>query len=366
MVARPWTAASASSQRLAGIRNVTAAEASSPPAVWSEPLTKPPAATTLSRAAAVAASRSPTSIVSCPVRMISRSGAVALASATWPPLWSGGGAAPLVSPRPVPPLPASADRVADIRKDHRRLTAEQQQGNEHDRGDPPSDRRDRALARNLVEELHDRDARRAGRPPPSMESPNDGPRRGASVEADRLVVDEAGRPEPDRERQQRRAARSVSSSARVGPSATETYSGSASGSAARIAAHRRAQRLAGSLAAGPPRRGAASSARRRTGAAARSAGERWTFRDDSARPSGSRTVGQAMTCGRDREVARHLADDHHLLGVLLAEVGVLGADEVEQDRDDRRDAVEVARPGGALERPRRPRRRDTIVSKPGG
>ena len=56
--------------------------------------------------------------------------------------------------------------------------------------------------------------------------------------------------------------------------------------------------------------------------------------------------------GRDRQVARHLADDHHLLGVLLAEVGVLGADQVEQDRDDRRDAVEVARPGRALERPR--------------
>ena len=54
--------------------------------------------------------------------------------------------------------------------------------------------------------------------------------------------------------------------------------------------------------------------------------------------------------GRDGQVARHLADDHDLLGVLLAEVGVLGADQVEQDRDDRRDAVEMARPGGALER----------------
>ena len=61
--------------------------------------------------------------------------------------------------------------------------------------------------------------------------------------------------------------------------------------------------------------------------------------------------------GRDREVAGHLADDHHLLGVLLAEVRVLRADQVEQDRDDGRDAVEVAGPGGALERPRRPPRR---------
>ena len=75
------------------------------------------------------------------------------------------------------------------------------------------------------------------------------------------------------------------------------------------------------------------------------------MRDESARPSGSRTVGQAMTSVGMRQVARHLADDHHLLGVLLAEVGVLGADQVEQDGDDRGDAIEVARPRGALERP---------------
>ena len=81
-------------------------------------------------------------------------------------------------------------------------------------------------------------------------------------------------------------------------------------------------------------------------------GDRWTFRDDSASPSGSRTVGQAMTSVGDRQVARHLADDHDLLGVLLAEVGVLRADQVEQDRDDRRHAIEVAGPGRALERPR--------------
>ena len=56
--------------------------------------------------------------------------------------------------------------------------------------------------------------------------------------------------------------------------------------------------------------------------------------------------------GRDRQVERHPADDHDLLGVLLAEVGVLGADEVEQDRDDRRHPVEVAGPGRSLERPR--------------
>ena len=55
--------------------------------------------------------------------------------------------------------------------------------------------------------------------------------------------------------------------------------------------------------------------------------------------------------GRDREVARHLADDHDLLRVLLAEVGVLRADDAEQDGHHGRDAVEVAGPGGALERP---------------
>ena len=54
--------------------------------------------------------------------------------------------------------------------------------------------------------------------------------------------------------------------------------------------------------------------------------------------------------GPDREVARHLADHEELLRVLLAEVRAIGADEVEQDRDDRRDALEMARPGRALER----------------
>ena len=97
---------------------------------------------------------------------------------------------------------------------------------------------------------------------------------------------------------------------------------------------------------------AATSARWRTGAAARSAGERWTFRDERARPSGSRTVGQAIDLGGDGEVAGHLADDHDLLGVLLAEVGVLRPDQVEQDRDDRRHAIEMARSRRAFERTR--------------
>ena len=40
---------------------------------------------------------------------------------------------------------------------------------------------------------------------------------------------------------------------------------------------------------------------------------------------------------------------------------MLGADEVEQDGDDRRDAVEVAGPRGALERPRDRADRDDRV-----
>ena len=81
--------------------------------------------------------------------------------------------------------------------------------------------------------------------------------------------------------------------------------------------------------------------------------------------------------GPDRQVARHLPDDHHLLRILLPEVGMVGADQVEQDRDHCRDAVEMAGSGGALERPgdgadrddrveprrvdlRRPRREDDV------
>ena len=109
-------------------------------------------------------------------------------------------------------------------------------------------------------------------------------------------------------------------------------------------------RIRRALAALPCARAPASSARRRTGAAARSSGERWTLRDDIARPSGSRTVGWATTSIGIARSRAMLPDHEQLLGVLLAEVRPLGADEVEQDRDDRRDAVEVARPGRALER----------------
>ena len=124
--------------------------------------------------------------------------------------------------------------------------------------------------------------------------------------------------------------------------------------AARVAstvAHRAAERIGRPLAGRPPRRGRPAAPDGATGAAARCSGVRWTLRDESARPSGSRTVGQAMTFVPMRQVARHLADDHHLLGVLLAEVRALRADQAEQDRDHGRDAVEVAGPRRALERP---------------
>ena len=48
---------------------------------------------------------------------------------------------------------------------------------------------------------------------------------------------------------------------------------------------------------------------------------RRTLRLDSARPSGSRTVGATSIADRDVEVADEPADDQRLLGVLLAEVG---------------------------------------------
>ena len=62
-----------------------------------------------------------------------------------------------------------------------------------------------------------------------------------------------------------------------------------------------------------------------------------------------------------------LADDERLLGVLLAEVGDVGADHVQQLGHDGGDAVEV--PGAAvraLQRLGERRGRATVVEKPGG
>src|SRR2546422_9321235 len=52
----------------------------------------------------------------------------------------------------------------------------------------------------------------------------------------------------------------------------------------------------------------------------------------------------------DGKVASHLADDEQLLGILLAEVGALGSDEVEENGDNGRHAFEMAGPSGTLER----------------
>ncbi len=50
----------------------------------------------------------------------------------------------------------------------------------------------------------------------------------------------------------------------------------------------------------------------------------------------------------ERQVVRHALDDGHLLGVLLAEVGAVGADDREELEADGRHRPEVARPGRSL------------------
>jgi len=52
---------------------------------------------------------------------------------------------------------------------------------------------------------------------------------------------------------------------------------------------------------------------------------------------------------RQAKVTRQPANDDCLLAVLLAEVRPIGADECKQDRDHRRHAAQVARPGRPLE-----------------
>ena len=138
---------------------------------------------------------------------------------------------------------------------------------------------------------------------------------------------------------------------------------SASGSLA-ISARMTARRTSASRSPPAQRSWARSSARRRTGR--RPFGR---VQVDVAR--GHReAIGFANRRARDDlcadgQVAGHLADDHDLLGVLLAEVGPLGADQPEQDRDDRGDAVEVTRTRRTLQR-FRDAPTDTVVSEPGG
>src|SRR6185436_10513576 len=55
-------------------------------------------------------------------------------------------------------------------------------------------------------------------------------------------------------------------------------------------------------------------------------------------------LGRTDDDARIAERAREVAHDERLLEVLLAEVGALGHDELEQPLDDRRDSAEVAGP----------------------
>ena len=61
--------------------------------------------------------------------------------------------------------------------------------------------------------------------------------------------------------------------------------------------------------------------------------------------------GGAGDHGRQGEVGRHPGDDPKLLGILHPEVGAVRPDQAEEDRDDGRDAVEVARARRPFERP---------------
>ena len=99
---------------------------------------------------------------------------------------------------------------------------------------------------------------------------------------------------------------------------------------------RRSQRPASAPPRGPPCAAAGSPsrwrparpacrARGRARAAARSSPDKKTLRDESARPSGSRTVGQATISSGRAEVADHLLDHRDLLRVLAAEIGTRAA-----------------------------------------
>jgi hypothetical protein len=74
------------------------------------------------------------------------------------------------------------------------------------------------------------------------------------------------------------------------------------------------------------------------------------LRELHARPSGSRTIGNArISTGRQGEVGHEASDDRDLLEVLEAEVGDVGRDDAEQPRDDRGHALEVTGPRRAVE-----------------
>ena len=68
-------------------------------------------------------------------------------------------------------------------------------------------------------------------------------------------------------------------------------------------------------------------------------------------PVGLAHGGAGDDLGGQGQVQGHAADDHDLLSVLLAEVGMLGTHGREEDGHHRGHAVEVARPSRALQRP---------------
>ena len=175
------------------------------------------------------------------------------------------------------------------------------------------------------------------------------PLAGVATVLDEDVVDQAGGPDAGRHGDEHAAVDGARAARSVSGSTSARYSGSTPpqrGAArpARDRARRRARRPR-------PRRAAARSARRsaeRARAVVRRRGGRCG--DESARPSGSRTVGTtsiATGMSRSRTIRR---SDGDLLGVLLAEVGDVGRDDVEQLGDDGADAGEVPRAAlGALE-----------------
>ena len=201
----------------------------------------------------------------------------------------GAGRPPFVSPPPADPKSAG-ERGCPPHAATRRRSAEE----ERERGRGPRVGR---LRRAFIGAPPGRPRRGIG----PRTRPRDAPARGTvplpptgSVDAEHHVVDQARRPEPDRQREERRAVDAVElregavvgagDVLHVGPRLRREDR------ADRGRGARRASRSPAAQRARPAR-----SARWRTAAAARSSGERWTLRELIARPSGSRTVGQATT-----------------------------------------------------------------------
>ena len=115
----------------------------------------------------------------------------------------------------------------------------------------------------------------------------------------------------------------------------------------RVAQHRVGRRQHALRPVGGPI-GPGKNAAERLSATIRSASERYMLRLDSARPSGSRTVG-THDVDRDVEVADHPTDQGELLGVFLAEERDVRSGEGEQLGDDGEHPTEVAGPARAFE-----------------